>query len=57
MGLRAAIYVCGDANRMAKDVQQALIEIIREQGNKSLEEAEQYLTELRQAQRYQRDVY
>ena len=53
----AHFYVCGDANRMAKDVQQALIEIISEQGNKSLEEAEQYLTELRQAQRYQRDVY
>jgi len=53
----AHFYVCGDANRMAKDVQQTLIEIIGAQGNKSLEDAEQYLTELRQAKRYQRDVY
>ncbi|HEY5716534.1 MAG TPA: sulfite reductase subunit alpha, partial [Psychromonas sp.] len=53
----AHFYVCGDANRMAKDVQQTLIEIIGVQGNKSLEDAEQYLTELRQAKRYQRDVY
>ncbi|MFT6928406.1 MAG: sulfite reductase (NADPH) flavoprotein alpha-component [Psychromonas sp.] len=53
----AHFYVCGDANRMAKDVQQTLIEIIITQGNKSLEDAEQYLTELRQTKRYQRDVY
>lgn len=53
----AHFYVCGDANLMAKDVQQTLIEIIAEQGSKSLEDAEQYLTELRQAKRYQRDVY
>lgn len=53
----AHFYVCGDANRMAKDVQTALIEIISEQGKLSLEDAEEYLTELRQAKRYQRDVY
>ncbi|MEH6451894.1 MAG: assimilatory sulfite reductase (NADPH) flavoprotein subunit [Psychromonas sp.] len=53
----AHLYVCGDANRMAKDVQQALIEIISEQGKLNLEDAEQYLTELRKAKRYQRDVY
>lgn len=53
----AHFYVCGDANHMAKDVQQTLIEIIGAQGDKSLEDAEQYLTELRQAKRYQRDVY
>lgn len=53
----AHFYICGDAKRMAKDVQQALIEIISEQGNKSLDDAKQYLTELRQAKRYQRDVY
>ena len=46
-----------DGNRMAKDVQQALIEIISEQGKLNLEDAEQYLTELRKAKRYQRDVY
>jgi sulfite reductase (NADPH) flavoprotein alpha-component len=53
----AHFYVCGDANRMAKDVHTALIEIISEQGKLSLEDAEEYLTELRQAKRYQRDVY
>tara|TARA_R110001583_G_scaffold69129_4_gene196197 strand:+ start:312 stop:2105 length:1794 start_codon:yes stop_codon:yes gene_type:complete len=53
----AHFYVCGDANRMAKDVHTALIEIISEQGDKSLEEAEQELNELRKAKRYQRDVY
>jgi sulfite reductase (NADPH) flavoprotein alpha-component len=42
---------------MAKDVHTALIEIISEQGKLSLEDAEEYLTELRQAKRYQRDVY
>lgn len=53
----AHFYVCGDANRMAKDVHNALIEIISEQGNKSLDDAEQELNELRKAKRYQRDVY
>jgi len=53
----AHFYVCGDANRMAKDVHTALIEIISEQGNKSLDDAEQELNELRKAKRYQRDVY
>jgi sulfite reductase (NADPH) flavoprotein alpha-component len=53
----AHFYVCGDANRMAKDVQTALIDIISKQGKLSLEDAEEYLTELRQAKRYQRDVY
>jgi sulfite reductase (NADPH) flavoprotein alpha-component len=53
----AHFYVCGDANRMAKDVHATLIEIISEQGNKSLEDAEQELNELRKAKRYQRDVY
>jgi len=53
----AHFYVCGDANRMAKDVQQALLDIICEQGNKSPAQAQQYLTTLRQAKRYQRDVY
>jgi sulfite reductase (NADPH) flavoprotein alpha-component len=53
----AHFYVCGDANRMAKDVHTALIEILSEQGNKSLDDAEQELNELRKAKRYQRDVY
>ena len=53
----AHLYVCGDANRMAKDVHQALIDIIAEQAKQSPEQAEEYLTNLRKAKRYQKDVY
>ncbi|HHQ4540118.1 TPA: assimilatory sulfite reductase (NADPH) flavoprotein subunit [Aeromonas veronii] len=53
----AHFYVCGDANKMAKDVQETLLDVIAEHGHKSREEAEEYLSELRRAKRYQRDVY
>ncbi|MFP2771005.1 assimilatory sulfite reductase (NADPH) flavoprotein subunit [Oceanisphaera sp. KMM 10153] len=53
----AHFYVCGDANRMAKDVHEALIELVAEHGNKSREQAEEYVDALRSAKRYQRDVY
>ncbi|TNI59840.1 assimilatory sulfite reductase (NADPH) flavoprotein subunit [Aeromonas dhakensis] len=53
----AHFYVCGDANHMAKDVQEALLDVIAAHGQKSREEAEEYLSELRRAKRYQRDVY
>lgn len=53
----AHFYVCGDANRMAKDVQEALLEVIAQHGGKDREAAEEYLNELRRAKRYQRDVY
>ena len=53
----AHVYVCGDANRMAKDVEQALLEIIAEYGVMDLETADEYLSELRLDRRYQRDVY
>ncbi|WP_455648015.1 assimilatory sulfite reductase (NADPH) flavoprotein subunit [Lonepinella koalarum] len=53
----AHIYVCGDANKMAKDVEKALLDVIAEQGKFTLEEADEYLDELRQDKRYQRDVY
>ncbi len=53
----AHIYICGDANRMAKDVHQALIDVISEQGKLSTEQAEQYLKDLRSNKRYQKDVY
>lgn len=53
----AYVYVCGDASRMAKDVNQALIDVIAEQGKLSQEEAEEYLDNLREGKRYQRDVY
>ncbi|GGD72967.1 assimilatory sulfite reductase (NADPH) flavoprotein subunit [Lacimicrobium alkaliphilum] len=53
----AHLYVCGDANRMAKDVHQALVNIVAEHGNQSVEKAEEYISQLRKAKRYQRDVY
>lgn len=53
----AHLYICGDGNRMAKDVHQALLTIIQQHGGKSPEQAEQYLDELKQAKRYQKDVY
>ncbi len=53
----AYFYVCGDASRMANDVHQALLEIIRNEGGNSPEEAEAYLNRMIDAKRYQRDVY
>ncbi len=53
----AHFYVCGDANRMAKDVHDALVNIVVEHGGKNAEQAEEYVNELRRAKRYQRDVY
>ena len=53
----AYIYVCGDMSQMAKDVESALLEIIAEQGKLSQEQASAYLKDLRNAKRYQKDVY
>ena len=53
----AHFYICGDANRMAKDVHQALIDIVKAHGGKDDEQAESYLKELRSNNRYQKDVY
>ncbi|YCM45140.1 flavodoxin domain-containing protein [Verrucomicrobiaceae bacterium 227] len=53
----AYFYVCGDAERMAKDVHQTLIEIVAEHGQRSPEEAAAYVDALKKDKRYQRDVY
>jgi len=53
----AYLYVCGDADNMAPDVNEALIDIISQQGNKSREDATEYLRQLTRDKRYQRDVY
>ncbi len=53
----AYIYICGDATRMAKDVHEALVIVVEQQGGLTREKAEEYLNELRKAKRYQRDVY
>ena len=53
----AHVYVCGDAQRMAKDVDAALQQVIVAAGGKSTEAAASYVQELRTAKRYARDVY
>ncbi|MCY8497542.1 assimilatory sulfite reductase (NADPH) flavoprotein subunit [Bacillus atrophaeus] len=53
----AAVYICGDEKHMAHDVHQALIDIIEKEGGMSREKAEEYLADMQQQKRYQRDVY
>ncbi|MFB9759935.1 assimilatory sulfite reductase (NADPH) flavoprotein subunit [Ectobacillus funiculus] len=53
----AAFYVCGDKQNMARDVHNALLEIIEKEGGVSREEAEAYLADMKKQKRYQRDVY
>jgi sulfite reductase (NADPH) flavoprotein alpha-component len=53
----AHLYVCGDAMRMAKDVENTLVSIIKQHGQRSESEAKQYLVNLRKTKRYQKDVY
>ena len=53
----AHVYVCGDAKRMAKDVDAALHKIIESAGGRSAEQASQYVQAMKSAKRYQRDVY
>lgn len=50
-------YVCGDATRMAKDVDRALHELIETHGAMSAEDAAEYVTVLKREKRYLRDVY
>ena len=53
----AHFYVCGDANRMAHDVHEALISVVEFQAGISREAAEAYVEDLKKTKRYQRDVY
>ena len=53
----AHIYVCGDALRMAKDVERALIDVVAEHGKRSPEEAVAFVAEMKKNGRYQADVY
>lgn len=53
----AHVYVCGDAKRMAKDVDAALREIIVQAGGRTPEQADTYVQDLKREKRYQRDVY
>ena len=53
----AHFYVCGDAHRMAKDVDLALHQIISEQGGLDVAQAADYVKLMKKEKRYQRDVY
>jgi sulfite reductase (NADPH) flavoprotein alpha-component len=53
----ACIYVCGDAKRMAKDVERALIDVVATFGARSANEAVAFVAELKKSGRYQQDVY
>jgi sulfite reductase (NADPH) flavoprotein alpha-component len=53
----AFFYVCGDATRMAKDVELALLDVIAKGSNGTLDHANEYLATMKKQKRYQRDVY
>jgi sulfite reductase (NADPH) flavoprotein alpha-component len=53
----AHIYVCGDATRMAKDVERALVDVIAQHGARSPSEAVKFVAELKTQGRFQADVY
>lgn len=53
----AAIYICGDASRMASDVDKAIRKVIAEHGKTDEEGADVYMSTLAKTHRYQRDVY
>jgi sulfite reductase (NADPH) flavoprotein alpha-component len=53
----AQFFVCGDARRMAKDVDATLRKIVQEHGGKSVDQANEYVEKLKSEKRYKRDVY
>jgi len=53
----AYFYVCGDAHRMAKDVDAALHEIVAREGGMDAAQAVEFVKQLKKQRRYQRDVY
>jgi sulfite reductase (NADPH) flavoprotein alpha-component len=53
----AHIYVCGDAKRMAKDVERAWVEIVAAHGARTTDEAVTFVANLKKSGRYQQDVY
>jgi sulfite reductase (NADPH) flavoprotein alpha-component len=53
----AHVYVCGDAKRMAKDVERALVDVVAAHGVRSTDEAIAFVADLKKHGRYQQDVY
>ena len=53
----AHVYICGDAKRMAKDVERALVDIVAQFGARSTDEAVSFVADLKKKGRFQQDVY
>jgi sulfite reductase (NADPH) flavoprotein alpha-component len=53
----AHLYICGDAKRMAKDVERALVDIVAQFGARTIDEAVSFVGELKKNGRFQQDVY
>jgi len=53
----AHLYVCGDAKRMAKDVERALVDIVAQHGARTRDQAISFVADLKKQGRYQQDVY
>jgi sulfite reductase (NADPH) flavoprotein alpha-component len=53
----ASVYICGDAKRMAKDVERTLVDIVAQHGARSTDEAVSFVGELKKKGRFQQDVY
>src|SRR3984885_9660247 len=53
----ANLYVCGDAKRMARDVERALVDIVAQFGARSTDEAISFVADLKKTGRFQQDVY
>ena len=53
----AHVYICGDAKRMARDVERALVDIVAQHGARSTDEAVSFVGELKKKGRFQQDVY
>jgi sulfite reductase (NADPH) flavoprotein alpha-component len=53
----ASVYVCGDASRMAKDVDATLHTIVEQHGSMTVDGANEYVQTLKEQHRYHRDVY
>ncbi len=57
LGQGAHFYVCGDAKRMARDVERAMVDVVAAHGGRSTDEAVAYVAALKKTGRYQADVY